>query len=145
MNQPLDLEHAVTGWLREEASSSGSDRVLAAAMTRVSTVGQERRWPTWMHMPMSPALKVAMVGSIALVFAVASVGILTRSPVVGPGLVVGSPSPSPGSGISSPGCPCPARGRRTRRHGRSPRRRPATRRGGSRNGIAPGAVLRDDG
>ena len=104
MNQPLDLEHVVTSWLREEASSSGSDRVLAAALTRVSTVGQERRRPTWMHMPMSPALKVAMVGSIALVFAVASVGILTRSPVVGPGLVVGSPSPS---STPQPSCPRP--------------------------------------
>ena len=59
MNPPLDLEHVVTDWLRKEASASGSDRVLAAALGRVSTVGQERRRPTWMHMPMSPTLKAA--------------------------------------------------------------------------------------
>ncbi len=95
MNPPLDLELVVSDWLRNEASASGSDRVLAATLGRVSTVRQERRRPAWLPIPMSPRLKVAMVAATAVVFAVASVGLLTRSRDIGPGLIVGStPTPS---------------------------------------------------
>ena len=114
MNQPLDLEHVVTGWLREEASSSGSDRVLAAALTRVSTVGQERRRPTWLHMPMSPRLKSAILAAatVVVVVAVASFGVLNLnrdiqgvSPVVSPqpsATAPSSPAPTPSAAVYPP-------------------------------------------
>jgi hypothetical protein len=104
MNPPLDLELVVSDWLRNEASASGSDRVLAATLGRVSTVRQERRRPAWLPVPMSPRLKVAMVAASAVVFAVASVGLMTRGPDIGPGLIVGS-TPTPSS--TPPPCPRP--------------------------------------
>ena len=95
MNPPLDLELVVSDWLRNEASASGSDSVLAATLGRVSTVRQERRRPAWLPIPMSRRLKVAMVAASAVVFGVASVGLLTRGSDIGPGLIVGStPTPS---------------------------------------------------
>lgn len=68
MNRQLDLEQIVTDWLSNEASASGSDRVLADALGRVSTVRQERRRPTWLRQPIGPAGKLAMVtGAAAIV------------------------------------------------------------------------------
>jgi hypothetical protein len=106
MNPPLDLEHVVTDWLRQEASASGSDRVLTAALARVSAVRQERRRPTWMQMPLSPRLTSAILAAatVVVVIALASVGLLTRSHDVGPGFIVQS-SPAPSS--TSPPCPRP--------------------------------------
>jgi hypothetical protein len=95
MSLQLDLEQIVADWLQNEASASGSDRVLAAALGRVSTVRQERRQPAWLRMPMGPTLKIGMVAATAVVIAIASFGLLTRSRDIGPGLIVGStPTPS---------------------------------------------------
>jgi hypothetical protein len=94
MNPSFDLEQVVADWLRKEASASGSDRVLDAALGRVSTVRQERRRPTWLHMPMSPTLKVAMLVATAVVIAVANFGHLTGSRDTGPGMVGSTPAPS---------------------------------------------------
>src|SRR5262245_56664556 len=42
MNTRPDLERIVTDWLHDEVTTAGSDRVLAGALVRVSSVGQER-------------------------------------------------------------------------------------------------------
>jgi hypothetical protein len=46
MNDRPELELIVTDWLRDEAVSDGSDRVLAAALSTIEMVGQERRFPS---------------------------------------------------------------------------------------------------
>jgi len=78
MNPPLDLQQVVTDWLRNEASASGSDRVLAAALGRVSTVRQERRRPIWMWPEMGPGGKLAIAAAAVavMVIAVASFDVL---------------------------------------------------------------------
>jgi hypothetical protein len=95
MNPPVDLEHVVTSWLRDQASASGSDRVLAAALGRAATVPQERRRPTWLHLPTSSTQLAAMVVATTVVIAVASIGLLSASRDVGPRSVGSTPAPSP--------------------------------------------------
>jgi hypothetical protein len=76
MNPPLDLEHVVTAWLRDQASASGSDRVLGAALGRVETVRQERYRPAWMRPRLSPTGQAALLTAAVLVIAVASLDVL---------------------------------------------------------------------
>jgi hypothetical protein len=78
MNPQVDLEGVVTDWLRNEASASGSDRVLAAALGRVSTVRQERRRPTWLRTQVGLAGRLAMVAATAaaVVIAIVSLDVL---------------------------------------------------------------------
>jgi hypothetical protein len=104
MNPPVDLEQAVTAWLRQQASASGSDRVVAATLERAATVRQDRRRPTWLHLPMRPTQQMAIVAATAVVIAVASFGLLAGSLDVGPGFVGGS-TPAPSSTL--PPCPRP--------------------------------------
>jgi WD40 repeat protein len=90
MNPPVDLEQVVTAWLGDQASASGSDRVLAAALGRAATVGQERRRPTWLQLPTGVraryvALAVLIVG-LGLVFvggAMLAASGLVRQPAPG--------------------------------------------------------------
>ena len=63
MNPPVDLEQIVTGWLRDQTSAAGSDRLLAATLGRVAIIRQERRRPNWM--PSSETLASSAVGTFA--------------------------------------------------------------------------------
>ena len=45
MNTRPSLDRFVTEWLHDDASTAGADRVLAAALVRVSGVHQERHRP----------------------------------------------------------------------------------------------------
>ena len=103
MNPPVDLEQIVTGWLRDQASASGSDRVLAAALGRAATTRQERRRPPWLRLPLWPMPKVAMVAT-TMVVVVASLALLSVGSIIGPGTVV-RPTPVPVS--TPPACPRP--------------------------------------
>jgi hypothetical protein len=111
MNARPDLEREVTDWLNDEAVTAGSDRVLAAALVRVSGVGQERtpRLPRSIEMPTYAKLALG----VAAVVVVAVVGI-NLLPGRGGGIGGSTPTPSPSPGASpspSPGAspsPSPA-------------------------------------
>jgi hypothetical protein len=108
MNPPVDLEHVVTAWLRDQASASGSDRVLAAALSRASTARQERRRPTWLHLPRSSAQQASMLVAATVVIAVASFAVLSAGRDTGPRSIVGStpaPPPSQSPKQTEPGYP----------------------------------------
>jgi hypothetical protein len=94
MNPPVDLEQVVTTWLQDQASASGSERVLAAALGRAATVRQERIRPTWLHLPTSSTQQAAIVVATTVVIAVASIGLLSASRNVGP-RSVGTSTPAP--------------------------------------------------
>ena len=104
MNPPVDLEQAVTAWLRQQASASGSDRVVAATLERAATVRQDRRRPTWLHMPTSSTQQAAIVVAATVVVAVASFGLLLGTRDNGPRFIVGS---SPAPSLTPPPCPRP--------------------------------------
>jgi hypothetical protein len=66
MNPETDLGPVVTDWLRADASSSGSDTVLAATLVRVATVRQDRRRPAWVLPSIRPALKFAALSAAVI-------------------------------------------------------------------------------
>jgi hypothetical protein len=89
------LERVVTDWLHADATSAGSDRILAAALDRVSTVGQERGPLILRFADMNTYAKLAIGVAAVAVVAVVGISLLPgRDGGVGGGTAV-SPSPSP--------------------------------------------------
>lgn len=96
-----DLERVVTDWLNDGAASAGSDRVLAAAIVRIASTGQERapRLPRFADMHIYA--KLAIGAAVVLVAAVVGINLLPVSggaggpPAAAPSPSTSSPSPSP--------------------------------------------------
>jgi hypothetical protein len=88
-----DLERVVTDWLNDDAGSAGSDRVLAAALVRIASTGQERvpRLPRFLDMHVYA--KLAIGAAAVLVAVVIGINLLPASGGVA-GLPAASPSPS---------------------------------------------------
>jgi hypothetical protein len=97
MNERPDLERLVSSWLHADASTAGADRVLAAALTRVSTDRLERPWPSVRAMDVSLYGKLAAAAAAGVIVAVVGMNLLQPSGGVG-----GSAPTATGSASSSP-------------------------------------------
>jgi Tol biopolymer transport system component len=86
MNAARDLDRDVAEWLRGQATSAGSERVLASTLARVATTGQERYVTQRLfgdRLGRSRTLRVALIAATAVLLlagAVAAVGSLLRHP-----------------------------------------------------------------
>lgn len=60
MNRATNLERLVTAWLHADASSVGSDRVLAAALRRIETTPQERYRSVWVRNEMEAGARLEL-------------------------------------------------------------------------------------
>jgi len=80
MNAPRDHDRPVADWLRGQASSAGSERVLASTLARVATTSQERYVTQRLfgdRLGRSTTLRVALIAATAVLLlagAVAAVG-----------------------------------------------------------------------
>lgn len=91
MNRDDDFDQALGAWLRREAPPQAPDRVLNAALDRVTAQSQRR---SWLHRilggtPMTTLTRVVAVGAIVAFVAFIGYQISNLPPDVG-----GSPSPS---------------------------------------------------
>jgi hypothetical protein len=102
MNARLSLDRVVTEWLHHEASSAGSDRVLGAALVRVSSVRQERGRPAWGFVDRHTYAAIAIAAAAVLLFAIIGIN-LPRSDQASVGGLSPSPSPQPTSSPASLG------------------------------------------
>jgi hypothetical protein len=97
MNTRPDIERIVTDWLHDDVTTAWSDEVLAGALVRVASVGQERIPRPWRFTPMNTYAKLAI--GVAAVAVVAVVGINLLAPRsdggVGGPAASAAPSPSP--------------------------------------------------
>jgi hypothetical protein len=94
MNTRPDLERTVTDWLHAEATSAGSDRILAAALVRVAEVGQERTPRLGRIFDMNTYAKLAIGAAAIVLIAVAGFGLLSNGPSQGGPAGLTSPSPT---------------------------------------------------
>jgi hypothetical protein len=88
------FERLVTDWLHADATAAGSDRVLAAALVRVSSIGQERRRFTWRGDRPTGLAQLGLIGAGALLVALVAAQLLPNGDDVGGG-VGASPSSTP--------------------------------------------------
>ena len=102
MNTRPSLDRFVTEWLHDDASTAGADRVLAAALVRVSGVHQERHRPA-SRFAGTPAYATLWVTAAAvLVLAVVGMNLPVRHQD-GVGGLATSSSPRPASSPAAPG------------------------------------------
>jgi hypothetical protein len=98
------LDRVVTDWLHADATSAGSNHVLAAALVRVSTIGQERTPRLPRFADMNTYAKLALGAAAVLAVAIVGINLLPgRNGGVGGGGGGGptpSPSPSPATSPS---------------------------------------------
>ncbi|HEU0236171.1 MAG TPA: hypothetical protein VFR14_06985 [Candidatus Limnocylindrales bacterium] len=115
MTDRSTLDRVVTDWLHADATSAGSDRVLAAALVRVSSTGQERPSRLARFADMKSTAKLALAAAAVVIVAVVALNLLpgrgggvgggpTAPPSVAPSPTVQpSPSPSPAAAFPSDG------------------------------------------
>jgi len=95
MNAAPDVERTVGDWLRADASADGSDRVLAASLTRIASAGQVLETATWRWR--LPRRMGAPAMAVAALLALAAVGVAVLPTLVGElqAPVIGTPTASP--------------------------------------------------
>jgi len=79
MNALRDLDRPLANWLRSQATSAGSERVLASTLARVATTGQERYVTQRLfgdRLGRSRTLRVALVAATAALLVAGSVAIV---------------------------------------------------------------------
>lgn len=98
MNHDDSFDQVLQGWLRREAPPQAPDRVLDAALERVSAASQRRGWAQRLlgGKPMTTVARLAMVAAAVAIAAFVGLRLGTTDDV-GP-----SPSPAP-SATSTPG------------------------------------------
>lgn len=106
MNHRPGLERLVTDWLHADATTSGADHVLAAALSRISTTRQERPLAIPRSIDVGSAVRL-LVAAAAVVVVIVGIDWLAGGGWSGPAGVGadGSPSATPGP----TGSPTPTR------------------------------------
>ncbi len=72
------FERLVTDWLYADATAPGSERVLAAALDRVASLGQERRRPTLRLPHMIPYAMAVLAAAVVVVAMLAGFDLASR-------------------------------------------------------------------
>jgi len=95
MSATPDLERTVGDWLRADASADGSDRVLAASLTRIATAGQVVETATWRWRSRWRPGATGMAAAALLALAAVSVALLPTLIGELQAPVIGTPTASP--------------------------------------------------